>query len=82
MDTGSRKGVELKKQIETLFLNQLTASARTLLEDSGIDMTNSFYQLGRYDGKKYEQYRNDSQGYLDHLEIQFEVDVILLNERG
>lgn len=82
MDTGGGKGEELKQQIETLFLNQLTASAKTLLEDSGIDMTNSFYQLGRYDGKKYEQYRNDSQGYLDHLEIQFEVDVILLNERG
>lgn len=81
-DTGSRKGEELGRQIEDLFLGQLTKSAKSLLRDSEIDMTNSFYKIGRYDRKKYEKYKNDSQKYLNDLEMQFEVDVILLNERG
>ncbi len=47
-----------------------------------IDLTNSFYKLGMYDREKYEMYQSDTQAFLDKLQFQFEVEVILVNERG
>ena len=82
MDTGSGGGDKIKRQLEELFLTELNESARRLLNAPKIDLTNSFYKLGMYDREKYEMYQSDTQAFLDKLQFQFEVEVILVNERG
>ncbi len=82
MDTGSGGGDKIKRQLEELFLTELNESARRLLNAPKIDLTNSFYKLGMYDRGKYEMYQSDTQAFLDKLQFQFEVEVILVNERG
>lgn len=82
METGSKEGEEIKKEIEKLFEKQLAKSENNLKKAPGIDMTNSFYKLGMGSRKKYAEYEGDLHGYLRNLECSFEVEVILVNERG
>ena len=58
---------------------QLVENSRKLLEEQGIDMTNSFYKLGMYDREKYQRYKTLPQ-YIKKMGYTFEVRVILLNE--
>ncbi len=82
LDTGSGAGEALRRQIKTLFERQMKQSAENLLTAPGIDLTNSYYKLGLYGGGMYKTYQDDPEGYLSDLQLEFEAEVILLNERG
>ncbi len=82
IETGSQAGKEIRREIRELLKEQLAESANELLEGKGIDITNSFNKLGMSDRGKYEEYKDDLGKYLKELEHEFEVEVVLLNERG
>ena len=70
--------IQLENRIRRLFVAQLVENSRKLLEEQGIDMTNSFYKLGMYDREKYQRYKTLPQ-YIKKMGYTFEVRVILLN---
>lgn len=82
LQSGSKEEIAIERQVKELFQEQLTKTAKSLLEEPGIDVTNSFYKLGMSDKEKYEKYRKDLKGYLQRLETEFDIEVIVLNERG
>lgn len=79
-NAGSREREEIRMQIESLFEQALGEDAKKLLKEPGIDMTNSFYALGMGSREQYERYKEDREGYLEHLQYGFEAEVVLLNE--
>lgn len=76
------EGDDKKQQIRELFEKQLKKSEKNLLTAPEIDMTNSFYKLGRDDKKNYKKYMGDLEGYIRDFDCDFEVEVIVLNEMG
>lgn len=82
IEPGSREEKRIEKVLESLFMEQLVEADQRLLENLGIDVTNSFYKLGMGDRRKYEQYRGALEEYVKEMECEFEVEAIVLNERG
>lgn len=82
METGSGEGERIRREIGDWVLTQLKDSAKSLLDVQEIDITNSFYKLGMYSRTKYEQYHGNPDAYLKDLRYGFEIEVVLLNERG
>ncbi len=79
---GSSEEAELEKEIERRLEEQLSKTAQNLLDAPEIDAANSFYKLGMYDREKYQEYRGNLEAYIRHIGYEFDVEVILLNERG
>lgn len=82
METGGQKGDQIRQELEDLFEKELAKSEENLLTAPGIDLTNSFFRLGKSGGGEYEAYLGDLERYLKDVTCQFEVEVILVNERG
>ena len=82
LETGSGEAETIRTEVKEWLEAQLTDRADELLEGLEIDITNSFYKLGMSDRKKYEAYGRDLERYVEDLECGFEVEVVLLNERG
>lgn len=80
-DTADQEGKKVKEQMEKLFLKELKKSGGNLLTAPGIDLTNSFCKLGRYDRTLYEQYKESLEEYNRNLEYDFDIEVILINEQ-
>ena len=72
------------RQLEQAVNQQLTESlmlgSARLLMDPGIDVSNSFIRLGGYQRTLYGQYGRDKAAYQEHLNLQFEVDIKIVNE--
>ena len=79
-ETGNEEDV--KRQLKELFEKNLNKSQKNLKEAPGIDLTNSFYKLGKDGGGQYERYRGKQDDYIKDMQCEFVVDVIILNERG
>ncbi|MCI9416791.1 MAG: GerAB/ArcD/ProY family transporter [Eubacterium sp.] len=79
-ETGNEEDV--KRQLKELFEKNLNKSQKNLKEAPGIDLTNSFYKLGKGGREQYERYRGKQDDYIKDLQCEFVVDVIILNERG
>ncbi len=73
---------EIRQEIKNWLTVQLEESAKELLKAKRIDITNSFYKLGMCSKEKYEEYKRDPGRYVDELECGFEIEVVLLNEKG
>ncbi|MBO5371240.1 MAG: GerAB/ArcD/ProY family transporter [Lachnospiraceae bacterium] len=73
---GEKKNV--KKELTKLFEAQLEKTAQKLFKTPGIDMTNSFYRLGMGNRKKYTEYQNRIDAYEKELQLDFEVEIILV----
>ncbi len=82
METGSKEGEAIQKEIEQLFEKQLSKSGRNLKQAPGIDLTNSFYKLGMGSRRMYIKYKGALNEYIRDLDLRFDVEVILVNERG
>ncbi len=79
---GSGEAERIRAEVKEWLEVQLISRTDELLKEPEIDITNSFYKLGMSDRKKYEEYRRDMERYVEDLECGFEVEVVLLNERG
>ncbi len=82
MDTDSSEGKKIRQKILEQFQGQLNEIAENRLKTSGIDITNSFYKLGMCGGENYAYYGGDLERFLKDLGWEFEIEVVLLNERG
>ena len=82
MDTDSSEGKKIRQKILEQFQGQLNEIAKNRLKTSGIDITNSFYKLGMCGGENYAYYGRDLERFLKDLGWEFEIEVVLLNERG
>ncbi len=82
VDVNGQEGDRIRQEIRTWLTGQLEESAKELAQGKEIDITNSFYKLGMYSRDKYEEYGRDLGRYVEDLEFAFEVDVVILNERG
>lgn len=69
-----------KKQLDQQLEESLTQAAERLLEEPGMDVSNSFIMLGGYRRELYGQYREDYEGYLADLTILISVDMNFVNE--
>ena len=78
-DETGKEAAEIQKQITRLFEDELEKTSQDLLDAPGIDMTNSFYKLGRGNKKLYETYVGNIEQYMEDAEYEFEVETILLN---
>lgn len=82
LKSGSKEGEILRKKVKRLMSEQIKQTAEKLSDNPKIDMTNSYYKLGMYDKEKYQKYKGYFTEYQKDIKYEFEVDVILLNERG
>lgn len=77
--TDSERGEEIAERIGALFDQALGEHAKKM-QQSGIDMTNSYYALGMGAGSLYRRYEEDPGRYARDLTSDFQTEVILLNE--
>lgn len=82
MDVDGRDGEQIKRQLKRQIESQLTSIGRELLQKRQVDINNSFYKLGMRDAKRYAEYKDRLDQYVSDLACEFEVDVVLLNEKG
>ena len=70
----------LQKQLNRQLKEELTITATELLASPGMDMSNSFVKLGGYERELYDRYQQDYTGYQKKLDLQFSVDMTVINE--
>lgn len=81
--SGSGKGVtrgQLQKRLNRQLSESMNQTAEKLLEEPGIDITNSFIRLGSHSRRLYKKFNQDYDGYRHHLLISFQADMNLINE--
>lgn len=71
---------QLKKKLNRQLAASLTQTAKELLREPGMDLSNSFIRLGGYQRELYEKYNQDYTSYQENLSIQFQVDMNMINE--
>lgn len=71
---------QLKKKLNRQLTESLTKTAEELLEEPGMDLSNSFIRLGGYHRELYKKYNQDYSNYLECLSLRFQVDMNMINE--
>lgn len=74
----NKSGAE--ENIAKALTDRLEHAAINLKEAPGMDIANSYYQLGRNDRKLYQKYWEDPKGYLKKLHIEFLVSTVFIEE--
>lgn len=78
--TGTVLQGQIKKKLDSQMQESLTEAGERLLLNSNIDMSNSFRMLGGYNRYLYHLYVNRWPEYLEHISLQFSVDIDIVNE--
>ncbi|MCI8282090.1 MAG: hypothetical protein HFI76_10440 [Lachnospiraceae bacterium] len=71
---------QLQKKLNRQLADSMNQTAEILIEDPGVDITNSFICLGSRSRRLYKKYNQDYGSYKNSLSINFQVDMNLINE--
>lgn len=74
--TKGKQKNQLNRQLEA----SMTQTGAALLEEPGMDISNSFLMLGGHNRSLYGQFHQDYEGYREQLALRFVLDMNFVNE--